>query len=370
MRVGRQTVPRQTAPRQPAGPLVRAFRGAPDILGMTEANNAMRLAAGSIELMTPGMIEAQYANLSGSDPARDVFVAELGGRIVGYARSEQADTTDGVREHMAVVFAEPGAYQRAVCAALLDACETRSRDKVAAAADTGAAAADTGAAAADTGAAAADPGAAAGAHEERRIVQGAFAWDADRVYTEMLLERGYRPVRTSYEMIRATLDDIPDLPLPDGIEVRPVLPEHYRTIFQADVEAFADHWGWVDGSDSAYRRFLEDPTFQPELWTIAWDGDRIAGQVRAYIIDEDNERLGVRRGWTENISVRKPWRSRGIAKSLMAASMRLQRDHGMTETALTVDAQNETGALQLYRSMGFEVHSSQTQYRRPLDLDG
>ncbi len=335
------TVGEHQAPQPSDGPLVRRFRGASDVPAMTAANNAMRLAAGSIELMTNGMIEAQYANLSGSDPARDVFIAELGGRIVGYARSEQADTTDGVRELMAVVFAEPGPHQRAICVALLDACEARSLDRTV-------------------------EDAGAGRVTERPLVQGAFAWDADRVYTALLLERGYRPVRTSFEMIRPTLDDIPDLPLPDGIEMRPVQPEHYRAIFEADVEAFTEHWGWVDRSDAAYRRFLEDPTFQPELWTIAWDGDRIAGQVRAYIIDEDNERLGVLRGWTENISVLAPWRGRGIARALMAASMRLQRERGMAESALTVDAQNETGALQLYRSMGFEVHSSQTQYRRPL----
>ena len=324
-----------------ATPSIRPFRGEPDLPGMVEAGNAMRIAAGSIELVTLEGMTSQYANLTGSDPGRDVFVAELGGHIVGYARVEQSDPIDGVREYMAVVLAEPGPHQLATCAALLDACEARALDR------------------------AADEE-RAGRATDRPLVHGAFSWDGEAVYSGLLLERGYRPVRTSFEMVRPTLDDIPDLALPPGIELRPVLPEHYRSIFDADVEAFAEHWGWTDASDASYARFLGDPTFQPELWTIAWDGDQIAGQVRAYIVDEENERLGVRRGWTENISVRKPWRGRGIAKALIAESLRRQRDRGMTESALTVDALNETGALQLNRSMGFAVTSSQTQYRRKM----
>jgi len=40
----------------------------------------------------------------------------------------------------------------------------------------------------------------------------------------------------------------------------------------------------------------------------------------------------------------------------------------MTEAALGVDAQNETGALRLYRKMGFREVARETEWRRPLDL--
>ena len=42
----------------------------------------------------------------------------------------------------------------------------------------------------------------------------------------------------------------------------------------------------------------------------------------------------------------------------------------MTEAALGVDAQNETGALQLYQRMGFREAARETEWRRPLVLDG
>ena len=38
----------------------------------------------------------------------------------------------------------------------------------------------------------------------------------------------------------------------------------------------------------------------------------------------------------------------------------------MTEAALGVDAQNETGALRLYQRMGFIKVARETEWRRPL----
>ena len=32
-----------------------------------------------------------------------------------------------------------------------------------------------------------------------------------------------------------------------------------RTIWEADVEAFRDHWGYVEPTDEDYERFLEFP---------------------------------------------------------------------------------------------------------------
>jgi len=50
----------------------------------------------------------------------------------------------------------------------------------------------------------------------------------------------------------------------------------------------------------------------------------------------------------------------------LARSMKLHRDLGMTQTALGVDTENPSGALQLYESMGYEVVSRSTTYRKAL----
>jgi hypothetical protein len=81
----------------------------------------------------------------------------------------------------------------------------------------------------------------------------------------LLEKNGYRPERYGFEMVRPDLEDIPDTPLPEGLEVRPVLPEHYRAIWEADTEAFRDHWGFVEPSEEDYQAWLVDTTvFQPE----------------------------------------------------------------------------------------------------------
>jgi ribosomal protein S18 acetylase RimI-like enzyme len=64
--------------------------------------------------------------------------------------------------------------------------------------------------------------------------------------------------------------------------------------------------------------------------------------------------------------VRRPWRRQGLARALIARSLHVLRERGMDHAALGVDAENPNGALQLYRSMGFQVVKVFTTYRKPL----
>ena len=79
----------------------------------------------------------------------------------------------------------------------------------------------------------------------------------------------------------------------------------------------------------------------------------------------ENEALGIRRGWLEHVSVRRPWRGRGVAKALCAASFRVLRDQGMDEAWLGVDGSNPTGAVRLYEGLGFGVVRQWKAYGRP-----
>ena len=74
--------------------------------------------------------------------------------------------------------------------------------------------------------------------------------------------------------------------------------------------------------------------------------------------------MGTKRGWLEKISVRRPWRKRGLGRALTAAAMAHLRDAGMTEAMLGVDAENPTGALGLYESLGFTVSSQSQAWQR------
>jgi ribosomal protein S18 acetylase RimI-like enzyme len=185
---------------------------------------------------------------------------------------------------------------------------------------------------------------------------------------EALAGRGYAPVRYFFEMIRPALDGIPPLELPAGIDVRPVEPGQLRAIWQAEIEAFEGHWGASeeDASETRWDEWRGDPLNDLALWQVAWQGDEVVGMVRPFINALEIDRLGVRRGWCENISVRAPWRGRGVASALMSLALHALRERGMTESALSVDADNETGALGLYRRMGFREVARESHWRRPL----
>ena len=98
---------------------------------------------------------------------------------------------------------------------------------------------------------------------------------------------------------------------------------------------------------------------------IAFDGDEVAGGILNAIDAAENEALGLRRGWLASVFTRRAWRRRGLATALIARSLIVLREHGMTSAALGVDADNENGALGMYERMGFEVRERSTAWRRP-----
>jgi ribosomal protein S18 acetylase RimI-like enzyme len=85
-----------------------------------------------------------------------------------------------------------------------------------------------------------------------------------------------------------------------------------------------------------------------------------------FVWPEENEELGVARGWLEHISVRRPWRKRGLAGALIADSLQALKARGLTEGALGVDAENPSGALRLYESLGFRRHQTGIAFRKDL----
>jgi len=91
------------------------------------------------------------------------------------------------------------------------------------------------------------------------------------------------------------------------------------------------------------------------------------GGVMNYLHEKENQEFNRKRGYTEGIFVRRPWRRRGVAKALICRSMRMFRDIGMTETAHGVDANNPTGALQLYTGLGYRVNKEFIIFRKVME---
>jgi hypothetical protein len=108
-------------------------------------------------------------------------------------------------------------------------------------------------------------------------------------------------------MVRPDLEDIPDYRLPGGLQVRSVKSEDHRAIWDADVEAFRDHWGYSPPTGEDYDQWLNDKiVFTPELWKIVWDVEKneIAGQVRGFINHEENKAFN--QAWLVRVHQRAP----------------------------------------------------------------
>lgn len=332
--------PAPIAPPPIPGLVVRHFAGPDDYPGMNDAANASRMADGD-DFITPldGFANF-YDHLVNCDRDRDVLIVEVNGLIVGYGRTlwyaEESPDAD-LRIHEVFCFLRPDWRRQGIGRAMHAALAARAAEV-------------------STELPAVD-----------RVEVEISGSVSDGGLDALARSFDFTPIRYGFQMIRPTLDDQPDAPMPPDLEVREVEDGHLRRIWEAADEAFRDGNGYRPGTEEDYQVFLADPLQRDRsLWRVAWDGDEVAGQVRGFINEDANAALGTTRGWVENISVRRPYRHRGLARALMNETFRVLRVRGMTEGALGVDATNPTGALRVYESMGFAPVNESRTYRKPL----
>lgn len=315
---------------------LRPYAGEADLVDIARLENAEAEADGIHRRTSVEEMASNYAHPNASfDPARDVTIAEIDGDVVAAARREVVDTTDGHREYRLDGIVEPAWRRRGIGGMLLRDNIRRAREL------------------------------AAVEHPASPIL-GSWSWDTQRGDIALLEREGFGTARWFFDMVRPNLHDVPAVPLPEGLELRPIDGSLAKPVWDADVEAFADHWGGFDHSQEQLQRWLDNPHTDLSLWVVAFDGDEIAGGVLNSIDEEQNAALGVRRGWLSSVFTRRPWRRRGLASALIARSLDLLRERGQTSAALGVDADNPSGALGLYEGLGFAVDQRSTAWRREL----
>ncbi|MDQ3149212.1 MAG: GNAT family N-acetyltransferase, partial [Chloroflexota bacterium] len=196
---------------------------------------------------------------------------------------------------------------------------------------------------------------------------GSEGADTDAGNAALLLGSGYDAVRFFFDMVAPTLSEVEASPMSDGIELRPVTRDQYRTIWLAAAEAFRDHWGETEWVEADWDRFIADPDNEdPRFWRIGWDGDEVAGVVITTVPVDENEQHGRARVYVASVAVRRPWRRRGLARSLLSSSLVAARAAGFTSASLGVDTDSPTDANSLYESLGFAPEKTFTSYRKAL----
>lgn len=323
------------------GLVVRPYGGEADLPEVARIQSAEWAADGVSERASIDELRAHWGNPSEQfDPARDVDIVEVDGRVVAVSQRDWIDATDGVREYKARGWIDPTFRRRGIGTMLVARNEAIRRAM------------------------------AAGHDTDRPLVLGMGGPETNLGAQALARAFGYEPARWFADMERSLLEPLPEVPpMPDGVDVRPASADQARKIWEADVEAFRDHWGGWDLSEASFRRWIESPEFQLDLMVVAWDGDEIAGAVLNAVYAEENRELGVSRGWLDSVFTRRAWRRRGLARALIVRSLHLLRERGLATAALGVDADNPSGAFGLYESAGFHPTERFVAWRKPLELD-
>ncbi|MBI2780715.1 MAG: GNAT family N-acetyltransferase [Chloroflexi bacterium] len=310
----------------------RDFPGAVDLISDTNAHDA-----GQDWYPTVESLMMEWAVRPGFDPARDAVVVEDEGRIVAGGTMDWRERAGRII-HSSTIWVLPEWRRRGLGRRILAWLEARARASLLD----------------GTGGPPELPHVLNAGIETSNIASAAFAAGA-----------GYAPVRYGFQMRRPLDLPIPDVPMPAGLEVRPVEPAQIRAIWEADSEAFQDHFEPRAPTEAEFERFTADPDCDISLWLVAWDGDEVAGSVLNGIYPHENAATGIEMGWLDHVSVRRQWRGRGLAKALIVRSLALLRERGMEMAVLGVDAENPTGALQVYEGFGFRPYRRWATLRKP-----
>ena len=201
--------------------------------------------------------------------------------------------------------------------------------------------------------------------EARAVAVGAerahtFALALDRAATELFESRGYREVRRFFDMAIELAEPVAPPSLPDGLAIETFAEGDARVFHDAMSEAFQDHW---EHHPQPFEQWWEQkqaaPDYDPTLWYLIRDGDEVAATIR-----NDPERNGG--GYVGAIGVRRPWRGRGLAKALLLHTFAEFQRRGQTRVTLGVDAQNPTGATELYERIGMHVEMEAVVFEKAL----
>ena len=164
-----------------------------------------------------------------------------------------------------------------------------------------------------------------------------------------LLDRsGYTDVRTFFRMGIDLAAPPPPPRASRAIEVRRVRSGiDDRAIHAAIEDAFSGHFRHTPRPfEEWWAARTGHSQFDPDLWFLAWDGERIAGALVGYdFVDV---------GFIRELGVLTPWRGRGVGTALLLHAFEKFRARGQLRIALGVDAQNES-AVGLYERIGMRV---------------
>jgi ribosomal protein S18 acetylase RimI-like enzyme len=176
---------------------------------------------------------------------------------------------------------------------------------------------------------------------------------------EAYARHGFTYARTFWRMTLRLADAHPAPFEVDGLTIGSVDPnvdDVLKRLHLLDEGSFFDHYGFVAAGYEAFATNIRGLAgFDREATWIAVDEE--TGADAGFLIGTDR-RAEDDFGFIAMLGVMPAFRGRGLAKALLATAFDHYRARGMVGVQLGVDAQNTTGATQLYRSVGMSESES------------
>ena len=177
--------------------------------------------------------------------------------------------------------------------------------------------------------------------------------ERDEVLRELLEERGYRLIRSSYRMgidlVGQTFS--PDWP-PSAVLRTAVEGVDEPLLYALNERSFADHWGHTPTPYDEWLHWVRSMgVFDPSMWFIAEVEGTPAGIAICRPFDHGDPDCG----WVSVLGVLREHRRTGLGTALLTHAFAEFQRRGRDRVELGVDAESTTGAVGLYERAGMRV---------------
>lgn len=194
--------------------------------------------------------------------------------------------------------------------------------------------------------------------------------DFDTYGRRVFEEHGFTPERYFFRMERSLNEPLPEPVFPEGYTLSYVQDDgdQLKEWIACFAESFIDHWHFTPITyEEAVHWNTTNPHYKAEsdLVAVAPDGT-FAGFCYCEVDEEDNARNNRNIGWIHLLGTRRGHRKIGLGKALLYAGFKRLKALGAESAWLGVDAENPTGALGLYESVGFEKRVTNVVYGKDI----
>lgn len=182
---------------------------------------------------------------------------------------------------------------------------------------------------------------------------------------------GFSPARSWSTMRRAATTPVPRRVMPAGVRLRRFSLRYSEGTRVALNDAFRDHWGFTPITRREWRVQGRGDHFSPGLSCLAVSGRgtradprRVVGFVLSAVSRKEWALHGQRFGTLDAVGVVREWRGAGLSTPLIASALEAHAQRGHASVDLDVDADNPSGALAMYRRLGFVERDRSVSYAK------